>query len=99
VEWAQKKRQSVTAQALEYLRDQIEAGRAAGVSWPRIAETVNETLGTSIHAATIRSYFSAQKITDKEQEQIEKTGSAAVDLSAHKPEPKPVPKAPAPKPD
>jgi len=84
IHWEQKRKQSHTSRALDYLSAEIKAGRAAGVSWPGIAEVVNKTLGTNIHPATIRSYFKKEALTEKEIEQIERKGGDAIDLSQDK---------------
>ena len=67
VDWFEKKKRSVTARLFDQLREEIETARETGVSWPVIAETINEKLGTRIHPATIRSYFSGQKLSAKEE--------------------------------
>lgn len=79
--WLEKKKRSHTARVLEQLRPEIEQARKIGVSWPAITEEINGRLGTRVHPATVRSYFSGQKLTDKDHK--ESKGSA-FDLSGER---------------
>jgi hypothetical protein len=97
--WSKKRKQSQTAKMLDFLRDEIEKARAAGVSWPGITDEVNAQLGTSIHPATVRSYFTKTALTEKELDEAHKKGldveslhdQAASDLSSsHSPKISPV---------
>lgn len=81
IDWIEKKKRSATARLFEQLRSEIETARQTGVSWPVIAEAINERLGTRIHPATIRSYFSGQKLTAKDERD-----RTAFDMSKDRPQ-------------
>lgn len=81
IDWTLRKKRSATANLFEGLRSEIEAARQTGVSWPVVAEAINERLGTRIHPATIRSYFAGQKPTAKDERDGE-----AFDMSKDRPQ-------------